>query len=260
MLTIDSTQEPLAVGAMSKAGKCVGTQTDSVSTPEKVRPTKGKLSVNRSSAAAPGYESTASTTAGEMCTDVESSSEEEAEPAMAVGEHRSPEDYTPPTISEYECSTYRDLKAFAESPAHTRTHKPALPLYCEVCRIAKARNARKYKGQSLRCPECYGDLVTLDHTNMRDAFGCRGLRGKLRALVIYDLGTKFKTFDPVDSMGTRETLLIMQHSMGTESWKHLYSDNWSSYVEAAEILGINHEFCNLASARQTRSSNDAISM
>ena len=62
----------------------------------------------------------------------------------------------------------RDLAAFAKTTAHTATHKPALPKYCETCRIAKAKHARKLKGKSTRKPEKYGDIITMDHTKMQD--------------------------------------------------------------------------------------------
>ena len=50
-----------------------------------------------------------------------------------------------------------------------------------------------------------------------------------------------KCFDPVESQGTEETLLMLKHARGNDEWKLLYSDGWPAFKETAKIMGIPHE-------------------
>ena len=53
---------------------------------------------------------------------------------------------------------------------HLLTHKPADTDNCETCMRAKSRNVKKFVGSMNRDPTTFGDLITLDHMGMKDAW------------------------------------------------------------------------------------------
>ena len=53
---------------------------------------------------------------------------------------------------------------------HLLTHKPVDVDHCETCMRAKTRSLRKLSGRSTRSPDKFGDLITMYHMGMQDAW------------------------------------------------------------------------------------------
>ena len=86
-----------------------------------------------------------------------------------------------------------------------------------------ARDKRKMKGQSKRSPQLYGDIYTVDHTDMKDCFSRPGLGSTAEhkydhAFVQLDLATRFKCFDACSPMSTKETKKLLMHAKGSDEW------------------------------------------
>ena len=64
---------------------------------------------------------------------------------------------------------------------------------------AKSRNVNKFHGPMQREPEIFGELVTLDHMGMKDAWGELGIGKMVATLDILDHTTRYKAALPVVS-------------------------------------------------------------
>ena len=76
----------------------------------------------------------------------------------------------------------------AHTDAHMRTHKP-FNEYCDICVRAKSRNKKSHKNAFQRDLDHFGQIVTLDHTNLLDKEFEPGVFGAKDCLEILDLAT-----------------------------------------------------------------------
>jgi len=84
----------------------------------------------------------------------------------------------------------RCLWAVAESIEHKLNHKPALPIHCSECMIAKAKRKRRASRKQSKTAEKFGDIVTCDHVFMKDWFGNKGVDGFPDVFNILDIATR----------------------------------------------------------------------
>ena len=131
-----------------------------------------------------------------------------------------------------ETLTRRTMREMALTEEHLRTHTPALPDYCEVCRRAKRAQKKKLAKQSKRQPTKFGDIITCDHILMKDIFGYPGVGGAYDALVMLDRYTSMLSVTPVKSMDTMDTYRAMKYWIG---------DSPSKNVELLRQLQIHHQ-------------------
>ena len=71
---------------------------------------------------------------------------------------------------------------------HCLVHAPARS-DCLDCARAKSRRKKWSKGSFKREAREFGDLVTIDHVEMKRALDSRGLDGNVAALTLLDVAT-----------------------------------------------------------------------
>ena len=165
----------------------------------------------------------------------------------------------PETIGETKCDTKREEQT-AEcqddeegegpdapgegktSPDHLLTHKPADPDHCETCMRAKSRNVKKFAGAMKRDPVAFGDLITLDHMGMKDAWKEPGVGGMVASLDVLDHATRYKAALPVASYEADEVAMKLREFCGNQKIKAAYLDNHPSLVRACKELRIVPDF------------------
>ena len=111
------------------------------------------------------------------------------------------------------------------SPDHLLTHKPADPDHCETCMRAKSRNVKKFAGAMKRDPVAFGDLITLDHMGMKDAWKEPGVGGMVASLDVLDHATRYKAAMPVASYEADEVTMKLREFCGNQKIKAAYLDN-----------------------------------
>ena len=102
----------------------------------------------------------------------------------------------------------------------------------------KTRNLHKMPGRSARNPSVFGEIVTVDHVYMRDWHLRPGVGGFPDAFTFLDLATECKYCEPVDTKEALETVKVIQHLRGDQTFQRLYSDNHRSIRKACHLLSI----------------------
>ena len=102
------------------------------------------------------------------------------------------------------------------APNHLLTHKPADPDHCETCMRAKSRNVKAFAGAMKRDPVAFGDLITLDHMGMKDAWNEPGVGGMVASLDILDHATRYKAAKPVASYEADEVTMKLREFCGNK--------------------------------------------
>ena len=131
------------------------------------------------------------------------------------------------------------LKAEANTLSHPRTHRYRNP-YCESCIRAKMRHFKTHRGAFKRKIEQWGDLITFDFVDMRDAKD-RGVGiddDTREILVIRDIATKIVAAYPTASRSTDDVVKCLQRFKGKRKVKMAYSDEAGEFSAAADRLGI----------------------
>jgi len=78
---------------------------------------------------------------------------------------------------------------------------------------------------------------------MRDWAKRPGVGGFPDAFTSIDLGSRFKSFDPVKSKDHLNTYQTIKHVVGDDNGYKVYSDSWTAIKSAVTALGLSHEFC-----------------
>ena len=131
------------------------------------------------------------------------------------------------------------LKAEAGTLSHLCTHRYRNP-YCQSCIRAKMRHFKTRRGAFKRKIEHWGDLVTFDFVDMRDAKD-RGVGvddDAREILVIRDIATKIVAAYPTASRSTDDVVRCLQRFKGKRKIKTAYSDEAGEFTAAADRLGI----------------------
>ena len=121
----------------------------------------------------------------------------------------------------------QSLRERSASRQHKLNHKTALSHDCDVCMIGKTKNARKYKGESERKHDTYGEIWTMDHVVMTDWFGQPGIGGYDSMLSVKDRATNRAYAQPVLGMTAEETWDENQ-IRGNDVVDRIYCDNYPS--------------------------------
>lgn len=182
----------------------------------------------------------------DMSDDIEDAEEQNE---TTIGVNRTEEIVQAPPLHRYSPQSRHQAQVHLDpsllvgplSIRHQCTHKPADPHHCETCRIALARQVRRFAGAFKRHLENYGDIITLDHVKMVDWMNQPGITGKHDALNTLDLKTRFKTSDAVNSKNTLQTYTLLNHIRGNDYIHIIYSDGWKAFTKAAQMLNIPHE-------------------
>ncbi len=137
-----------------------------------------------------------------------------------------------------------DWKAEAQSLRHLMTHTPAIPKYCEVCRVAKAieKHARVTSKVKKTLPTKPLERVTGDFWLSKDDRSL-GINGEKYGLVLFDIFSKFLFFDAQGNRDTAHQVKAFNDFAGPEPGKKIksfYSDNAPELIAACRLLGINH--------------------
>ena len=131
------------------------------------------------------------------------------------------------------------LKAEANTLSHLCTHRYRNP-YCESCIRAKMRHFKTRRGAFKRKIEQWGDLMTFDFVDVRDAKD-RGVGmddDAREILVIRDIATKVVAAYPTASRSTDDVVKCLQRFKGKRKIKMAYSDEAGEFTAAADRLGI----------------------
>ena len=104
---------------------------------------------------------------------------------------------------------------------HLLTHKPADTAHCEACMRAKPRHVKQFIGPMKRDPAPIGDLITLDHMGMKDAWKEPGVGGMVASLDILDHATRYKVAIPVSSYEADEVTMKLREFLGTRQSSRL---------------------------------------
>ena len=131
------------------------------------------------------------------------------------------------------------LKAEAKTLSHLCTHRYRNP-YCESCIRAKMRRLKTRRGAFKRKIEQWGDLITFDFVDMRDAKD-RGVGiddDTREILVIRDIATKIVAAYPTASRSTDDVVKCLQRFKGKRKIKMAYSDDAGEFTAAADRMGI----------------------
>ena len=119
---------------------------------------------------------------------------------------------------------------------HLLTHKPADTAHCETCMRAKSRNVKKFVGSMKRDPAAFGDLITLDHMGMKDAWKEPGVGGMVASLDVLDHATRYKAALPVTTYEADEVTMKLREFCGNQKIKSSYLDNHSSLIKSCNDL------------------------
>jgi hypothetical protein len=125
----------------------------------------------------------------------------------------------------------------AHSEAHMRTHKPFNP-YCAVCNRAKSRNKKGHKNAFKRDIDHFGQIITLDHTNLLDKEFEPGVFKAKDCLEIMDLHTRFAYGYPVKTKEVEETEKCLRDFCGDAVIDRVYSDGHYSIQGAVDNMKI----------------------
>ena len=99
---------------------------------------------------------------------------------------------------------------------HLLTHKPADTTHCETCMRAKSRNVKTFVGSMKREPASFGDLITLDHMGMNDAWKEPGLGDMVAPLNVLDHATRHKAALPVTTCEADEVIMKLREFCGNQ--------------------------------------------
>ena len=137
----------------------------------------------------------------------------------------------------------RSLWDTAATDRHKMNHKPALPIHCDDCMIAKAKRKRRVSRHAPKTALRFGDSVTCDHVFMKDWMGNKGVDGVPDTFNVLDIATRCMYSFPVHSKDALDTFTAINRMKGRAKIKHMYSDNFSAIKKAVKLLGINWESC-----------------
>ena len=157
------------------------------------------------------------------------------------GEQPLPEQPAENRSSEYK----KRMIEIANSWEHCRTHLPKNP-WCPACQIGKLYHQRKpnrSKESPSEDPEeelPFGSKTTADYLIARGEKS-KGFDGAEAALVMLDLGTRWREIAPTAKRNTFESVKALQHFAGPKTEIHsFYSDSGRELVSAAEHLSWCH--------------------
>ena len=131
------------------------------------------------------------------------------------------------------------LKAEANTLSHLCTHRCRNP-YFESCIRAKMRHFKTRRGAFKRKIEQWGDLITFDFVDTRDAKD-RGVGiddDTREILVVRDIAKKVVAAYPTASRSTDDVVKCLQRFKGKRKIKMAYSDEAGEFNAAADRLGI----------------------
>ncbi len=107
----------------------------------------------------------------------------------------------------------------AHTDIHMQTHKPYNE-YCDVCVRAKSPNKKAHKNVFKRDIYHFGQIVTLDHTNLLDKEFEPGVFAAKDCLEIMDLHTRFAYGYPVKTKEVNITEACLRDFMGCLLYTH----------------------------------------
>ena len=93
-----------------------------------------------------------------------------------------------------------------------------------------------------REPAAFGDLITLDHMGMKDAWKEPGVGDMVASLNVLDHATRYKSALPVASYEADEVTMKLREFCGNQRIKSAYLDNHSSLIKACKDLRIVPDF------------------